>query len=190
MCAHDRDVRGLGHSDTLVQSAYTRGMVGARRRVWLGRGRTAEAMVLLAAGSAAQKWVPMRRWSGWLGSVGAVPEAWRGRPVERHVRAARTPVEIGVESAIVNGSRRLPWEPSCLAQAAAAQVMLRRRGTGGVVVIGLRRSDDGAWDAHAWLMTASGVLTGGAASRGFTATSVFEVPGQVTSDELASSEPA
>ena len=61
----------------------------------------------------------------------------------------------------------------------AGQVLLRRAGAAGVVVIGLRRTDTAAsqqWDAHAWLLGARGALTGGPAASGFTATTVYEVP--------------
>jgi hypothetical protein len=80
----------------------------------------------------------------------------------------------------------LPFEPSCLAQATAGQVMLRRRGQPGVVVIGLRPptaaspvaefptgEDRDRWGAHAWLMGSAGALTGGPAAEGFTAINVF-----------------
>ncbi len=61
--------------------------------------------------------------------------------------------------------------------------MLRRRGKPGVVVVGLR-STDGAWDAHAWLLGERGALTGGPAADGFTATTVFEVPGGVRAVDI------
>lgn len=177
-------------------AAYTPG-VGARGR-WSGRARTAEAMALLTVGGAVQRWVPMTRWAGWLGTPAGVPDAWRGSAVQRLIRMTPTPLETQVRAAVNAGSEHLPWEPTCLAQALAAQVMLRRRGSAGVVVIGLRRSsaaaaegaeDPGAdgWEAHAWLMAPSGVLTGGPAARGFTATSVFEVPGRCSAEVVAAS---
>ncbi len=66
--------------------------------------------------------------------------------------------------------------------------MLRRRGKPGVVVIGLR-SADGEWDAHAWLLGERGALTGGIASEGFTATTVFEVPGGLKAADVDLSQP-
>ena len=81
--------------------------------------------------------------------------------------------------AVRRGSHWLPWSPTCLAEATAGQVMLRRRGGSGVVVIGLRKDpeDPATWQAHAWLLGGKGALTGGPAAAGFTATTVFEVPG-------------
>lgn len=145
-------------------------------------------MTLLAVGGVLQRWVPIRRWSRALGEAVAVPPDWAGRTVREHVRGGRAGAaraEHEVRTAVVNGARRLPWRSTCLAEAFAAQVMLRRRGVGGVVVVGLRRHGP-AWDAHAWLVASSGVLTGGPAAEGFTATSVFEVPGGLSARDLAS----
>ncbi len=159
---------------------------------WAGRARTAEAMSLLAIGGAFQRWVPLRRWSRVLGEPVAVPTAWAGHavgdPVAGGGPGAPTSEHV-VRAAVSRGSRRLPWHATCLAEAFAGQVMLRRRGRAGVVVIGLRRTDS-TWDAHAWLLGASGVLTGGRAARGFTATSVFEVRGGVRAEGLAAAGPA
>lgn len=79
--------------------------------------------------------------------------------------------------AVRAASRAVPWTPRCLAEATAGQILLRRAGHPGVVVIGLRPTETGSWDAHAWLLGRHGALTGGRAAAGFTATTVFEVPG-------------
>lgn len=115
-------------------------MSGAGRRgAWAHRGRVLEAAGLMVAGAAAQKWVPMRRWSSALGQAGAVPDRWRGRTVRDIPELAADGVEQDVAVAVHRALAHLPLAPSCLAQAFAAQLMLRRRGRGGVVVIGLRR---------------------------------------------------
>jgi hypothetical protein len=48
---------------------------------------------------------------------------------------------------------RLPWiwRRTCLRRAATLAVLLRRDGRSAEVVIGVRRSDEGALEAHAWL---------------------------------------
>ena len=141
----------------------------------------------MTGAAAAQKWVPMPRWSRLLGEPQPVPETWRGHVVEPERPGPRSPVEAQVGAAVHHGVRRLPWQPSCLAQAAAAQAMLRRKGSPGVVVIGLKpTAGPGPWDAHAWLVVESGVLVGGAAANGFTPTTVFEAPGGPTAAQLAS----
>ncbi len=143
--------------------------------------------MLLVAGAAAQKWLPMPRWSFVLGKHGAVPESWRGQRVVRLRAAAASLGERRVAKAILRGSEWLPFEPTCLAQATAGQVMLRRRHEPGVVVIGLRPNGEnrhGRWDAHAWLLGRVGALTGGAAASGFTAATVFEAPGGLQAEAL------
>lgn len=139
------------------------------------RSRTVEALVLVGVAAAAQKWVPMPRWSPLLGRQAAVPDQWRGQAVETLPVAAGSLTESRVAGSVRRASQLLPWEPTCLAQATAGQIMLRRRGEPGQVVIGLRRPDDAdrPWDAHAWLLGTRGALTGGPAAAGFTATTVF-----------------
>ena len=145
--------------------------------------------MLLTVTGAAQRWLPMPRWSRVLGVAGPVPSTWRGQEVAALPVAFGSVVEFRVGSAIARGGQLLPWTPTCLAEAATGQVMLARRGEPGVVVVGLRRgneADGAAWDAHAWLVGARGAVTGGPAAEGFTATTVFERPGGRTADVVAS----
>ena len=161
------------------------GSTAFARSTWAGlRGKTRvraqilQAMALMTLTSAAQRWVPMRRWSGVLGEPAAVPATW-GQNAGAVRSAAADGVEADVARAIRVGSNHLPWEPSCLAQACAGQYMLHRRGTPGVVVIGLRRSNESEPETHAWLMGRAGALTGGPAADGFTPVTVFEQSGGV-----------
>jgi hypothetical protein len=151
-----------------------------------GRGRVAEAAVLLVFGGSAQRWVPMRWWSGTLGEAQAIPSGWTGLPHGLEVAGeARSRTEWEVARAVRRASERVPWSPTCLAQVIAAQVMLRQRGAAAVAVIGLRRAEDGAaWDAHAWLIGSGLTVTGGPAARGFTPTTVFAVRGGLAPDDL------
>lgn len=143
-----------------------------------GRARTLEAGLLIAGGGVLKHLVPMRWWSGILGQPAQVPAGWHGMAAESVMSAERRFGEALVAGSVRRASTRLPWEPSCLSQAIAAQVMLRRRGLAGVAVIGLRRPEsDEDWEAHAWLVGSSRIVTGGQASRGFTATTVFCVRG-------------
>lgn len=159
---------------------------GPTARRWLTRVAIIEAAVLITIASAARRWVSMPRWSPVLGRATGVPTAWSAQAVTRIPVRAVDPVERRVARAVERAAELLPGEPSCLACATAGQIMLRARGRAGVVVIGLRRPDDpGAdWDAHAWLLGACGALTGGPAARGFTATTVFEVPGSRTAESV------
>ena len=157
-------------------------------RRWRGRARVAQAMALVTVTGAAQKVVPLTRWSRVIGTHAGVPPQWAQETQHAvPVRSADLDEER-VRRAIRRASERLPWTPSCLAQAAAGQIMLRRRGKPGVVVIGLRPAD-GEWDAHAWLLGERGALTGGLASDGFTPTTVFEVPGGLKAADVDLSLP-
>lgn len=142
--------------------------------------------MLLTLGSALQRWVPMRRWSRALGRPGAVPERWRNRAVAALPARWASPEERAVTVAVRRARRLVPWNTSCLAEAFAAQVLLRQAAAPGVVVVGLRAPDggvpadrptEGGWPAHAWLLGRHGAITGGPAAAGFTPISVFEVPG-------------
>jgi hypothetical protein len=148
---------------------------------WLrGYARMVEACVLLAGFSLAQRWLPTPRWAWLLGRSGPVPPAWSGRAVPRLIHRAAHVEEARVASAIGRAALRLPWKPTCLAQAAAAQLMLTRRVLPGVVVIGLRPPAAGSrqpMEIHAWLAGRVGVLTGGPDAEGFIPATVFEVPG-------------
>lgn len=155
-----------------------------RGATWRHRGRVVQAMGLLAVGGALQKWVPMERWSGLLGEHGPVPQQWQGSAIVRLPARVDGQVEKAVAFAIQSGARRLPWKPTCLAEATAGQVMLRRRGGPGVVVIGLRPNGTPKWDAHAWLLGRRGALTGGPAAQGFTPTTVFEFPGALQAEDV------
>jgi hypothetical protein len=158
------------------------GLAGQRlQRRWAHRVRVVEAVVLLVLAAVAQRWVAMTRWSGVLGQSAAVPSASRGQAISELPARAASAAEWHAMVAVRRARRMVPWSPRCLAEATAAQVLLRQLGEPGVVVIGLRRPDDHIagqmWDAHAWLMGRHGALVGGPAAEGFTATSVFEVPG-------------
>lgn len=135
-------------------------------------------MALLTYFGFAQRFVPMPRWSRVLGDVGSIPNDWMGKKVERLPMRSASLAETRVARAVARASRALPWTPTCLAEAAAGQCLLRMARCSGVVVIGLRRTDltvNEQWDAHAWLLGRRGALTGGPAAAGFTATTVYEV---------------
>lgn len=163
---------------------------------WAHRARVVEAMALLLVAAAAQRWITMPRWSRVIGHVGAVPSEWRGQRIEVLPLRWASASERKVVKAVRSASRLVPWAPKCLAEATAGQVLLRQMGAPGVIVIGLRPGEAaaaGVWDAHAWLLGRHGALTGGSAARGFTATTVFEVPGGLSAADVhlgADSPPA
>lgn len=146
-----------------------------------------EALWLLLLFSIAQRYIPMSWWSGILGRSAQVPRHWQG--VKRCVPIPRglSIEEHEVAIAIKRACGRLPYRPTCLAQASTGQIMLRHRGGSGVIVIGLRQdplSTGKNWEAHAWLLGESGALTGGGNAHGFTPTNVFEIPYGLSADKI------
>lgn len=140
--------------------------------VWQGRARVVRAMALLTAAGAATRAVPIQRWSRVLGDPVPVPEHWSDGPSPAQPPTPASPEEYRVARSIARASRLLPWTPSCLDQALAAQVLLRRAGAPGLVVIGVRRADEGS-ETHAWVVGQAGPLTGGPTGGGFTPTAAF-----------------
>lgn len=63
--------------------------------------------------------------------------------------------------AVSAAGRCLPKAGNCLAQALATQVMLRRCGQDSTLRIGVARSNDGHFMAHAWLEADGRILIGG-----------------------------
>lgn len=156
---------------------------------WIHRLRVVEAMALLAAAGLAQRAIPMRRWSWVLGRAAEVPPTWSRGAVEALPARPGSAAEWNVMRAVDRARRAVPWSPTCLAQVAAGQALLRQARTSGVAVIGLRPSTapatpDRRWETHAWLLGRRGALTGGAAAEGFTATTVFERPGGLRASEV------
>lgn len=127
--------------------------------------QSAEAAGALAVVGIARRVRPMPSWSRLLGTA-ASPEGF----AEGEGMAA-TGVEGEVGLAVGRAGARLPWHTTCLDRAAAAQMMLRRRGRAGTVVIGLAPQE--GWGAHAWLVGSTGVVVGGAEAARFAPATIF-----------------
>jgi len=142
-----------------------------------GYARVGEALLLLLGVSAAQQRLPFRAWAPLLGRPTPVPEAWQGHPLAEPLpRIWGQGREVRVCCALERAQARLPWRPSCLARAATVQLMLRRRQSVGVVVIGLRPQPQGPPLVHAWLLGRRGCLVGGRDAQGFIPTTLLAVP--------------
>ena len=123
---------------------------------WRARGATLEAMAWLIAARVLIARVRFGRWRGWLGApVAAEPGDPRLR-IEENLPRRR------LARAVMRGAARVPGECRCLAQAMALQWMLRRRGLGGVIHLGVLPGDKrgGLDDLHAWVTHANEVLVG------------------------------
>jgi hypothetical protein len=59
------------------------------------------------------------------------------------------------------GGRLLSCASTCLTEAVVAQVMLARRGHPATLRIGVARSEEGRFEAHAWVESGGRVMIGG-----------------------------
>ncbi len=74
---------------------------------------------------------------------------------------------------IKRAARMTPWQSTCLAQAMAAQQMLKRRGLPNTLYLGVARENESTLSAHAWLCCGSIILTGEREMAHFTMVSSF-----------------
>lgn len=75
--------------------------------------------------------------------------------------------------AVRTASRYSLWRSTCLTQAMAAKMMLRRRQLPNTLYLGLAKDEEGTLRAHAWLRCGEAILTGGENRAGFTTIASF-----------------
>jgi hypothetical protein len=123
-----------------------------RHRRIQGRDRAliVEATLWLALARAAVVFLPFKRLAPHLG------EAMMETPTEEPPADA-WPDRIG--RAVRTASRATPWKTPCLAEAIAAQRMLRRRQIPSTLYLGVTK-DGVAIAAHAWLRCGAATVTG------------------------------
>lgn len=68
------------------------------------------------------------------------------------------------------------WESSCLVRALTAKEMLRRRGIGGIIYLGVKKSEE--VKAHAWSVCGETILTGAKGHESFEVISSFPWEGR------------
>ena len=134
-----------------------RRLAGLVRTAWPRRGLAAEASVTLLLVEARLRLFPLKR-QGWRDMVpaGGSPSAGqpaRNRPVERQAA-------LDVGWAVTRIATYFPLSAKCLAQALTARAMLRRRGIASIMHVGVARSEEAAFEAHAWLEAAGVEVTG------------------------------
>lgn len=67
---------------------------------------------------------------------------------------------LDVGWAVTRTAGYLPFSALCLAQALAARAMLRRRGIGSILHVGVARPEAAPFEAHAWLEAVGVEVTG------------------------------
>jgi hypothetical protein len=118
------------------------------------RKAVTEAILFSGAARLCLLFVPFKRLHRFLGKVGF--ESHRD-PVE----VERAPDVRMVKKAVEITARRVPWRCLCFEQAITANWMLKRRGIGGTIYLGVRAKNQTGIDAHAWLRVGPVWLTGG-----------------------------
>jgi len=125
-----------------------------------------EAAASLAWARFLIRFVPYRRWRGWMGPIG-LNEGSLG--LSEHDKARIFMVRRWVNRAAAN----VKFRANCLPQAMAARWMLSRRGIATELHIGSKRADqaspDKPIDLHAWLLCGDRCLTGADQRAQFTA---------------------
>ncbi|HET9640396.1 MAG TPA: lasso peptide biosynthesis B2 protein [Allosphingosinicella sp.] len=137
--------------------AAPRRLAGLVRTAWPRRGLVAEACVTLVLVETRLRLFPLKR----QGMRDLVPAA--GSPSVEPLAGERQferQAALDVGWAVSRVAAYFPDSVKCLAQALAARSMLRRRGIGSVMHVGVARSEAARFEAHAWLEAAGVEVTG------------------------------
>lgn len=70
-------------------------------------------------------------------------------------------------------SDRLPWNLNCLPQAMTARFILKGKGYGGVIFIGVTKDDKQQLESHAWFQTGPWILTGAEGAERFSVIAAY-----------------
>jgi len=128
-------------------------LIGKYRRwramTWSERGLIAEAVTVLAIARLAAPSVPFRIIAKRLQNPAAAPRSAPTVAQAPHVRRA-----------VLLAARQLPGTTPCLAQAIAAQTMLKRRHCASTLHLGVGKDAHGALTAHAWVEAAGEIVVG------------------------------
>ena len=124
-----------------------------------------EATTLLGLARLALWFVPFRRIVSLLGNMRAESS------VELTSAQAARAKQIGW--AVGTMSRHSLWKYTCLAQAVAAQAMLKRRGVPSTLYLGVAKDDEENFTAHAWVRSGRAILTGAPGHDQYTVVAAF-----------------
>lgn len=125
------------------------------RSVWRGRGFIAEACVRLVFVRLALLLFPLKRQAKLHSPSKDVLSRQVGQATEDERQQVRA-----IGWAVTKAAAHLPIGARCLAQALTARAMLRRRGIGSIMRIGVSRPDANSLKAHAWLEAKGVEVTG------------------------------
>jgi hypothetical protein len=128
------------------------------RRAWPRRGLVAEACLQLALAEIRLRLLPLKH-QGLRDLEPAGTASSPGAPGATQEQVDRqTASDVGW--AVTRIAAPFPTAAMCLAQAMAARAMLRRRGIGSILHLGVAKSRAAPFEAHAWLEAAGVEVTG------------------------------
>jgi hypothetical protein len=122
-------------------------------RYWLGAAETVPA---LAVAWALVFIAPFRLTARYFG--GATTPSSPSQEPEKQIARARY-----VARRLERVAAHVPWRTTCLVQAIAGALLLRRRGIATTIRLGVNRTD-GNLAAHAWLLVGDTIVLGGIVS--------------------------
>ena len=126
----------------------------------------AEALLFLGLARLGTHFVPFRRFARLLGCPRAESPA--------DLTPAQLMQARRIRWAVVIISRHTFWHSSCLVQAIAAQLMLKRRRIPSTLYLGVAK-DEQDLIAHAWVRSGHAILTGAPDHGQFTVVSTFAI---------------
>ncbi|HEX8484516.1 lasso peptide biosynthesis B2 protein [Sphingomonas sp.] len=126
------------------------------RGAWPRRRLVAEACLQLAVAETRLRLQPLKH-QGLQGLVAAAPSV-ASQPAPAAPGERQAALDVGW--AVTRVARYFPERAMCLAQALAARTMLRRRGIGSIMHVGVAASEAARFEAHAWLEAAGVEVTG------------------------------
>lgn len=109
--------------------------------------------------------IPFKKIKPFLGTHNEETRIQANRSEYLAARKIKTIVEIV--------SRHTPWESKCLVQAIVAQLLLKRQKVETTLYLGVRKGEEGALKAHAWLRCGQMIVTGERARLGYKAVTKF-----------------
>lgn len=74
---------------------------------------------------------------------------------------------------VTKASRLTPWESKCLVQALTAQRLMKNQGVATTIYLGVKKGEDNAMLAHAWIRCGGYIITGGSNKHEYTVVAKF-----------------
>jgi hypothetical protein len=126
---------------------------------------TLEAIFFVTLCSILIFFVPFRRLAPLLGNIHTE------MPLDESMKKKRAPLII--HQRVMAVSKLTPWKSECFVRASAIAMMLRRRGYGYTIYLGVARDEQQKMIAHAWIRCGARWLSGSGKRKQFTVVATF-----------------